>query len=366
MLLGQDLGRRHQRALPAGVDGDGGRQRGHHRLAGTHVALQQAVHRLRARQVGGDLGHHALLRGRQREGQHAQQPVAQAARARRQRRRAQPRAPGLRLQLRQLLGQQLFKLQPLPGRVAAVFQRRQRRARRRVVQQLQRLAQRRHPRRRRIRRQHLGQRCASQRRHHRLAQIGLRQLRAAGVDRRQRRGQRRAFGHPLDDGMDHLTAEEAGARLAAHAQALAHRHLLLVGGVEMQKAQQQLARIVLQAHQQLAARSLLDAAIDDQALDLAGLAVAQRADRLQPRLVLVAQRQVQRQVDVAQQPQPAHGLHGRRQLHRRCSHTFAHRGLATTGGGGGIGHGTILRAARSMSIHDPRPSPPRPVQPCPP
>ena len=45
VLLGQDFGRRHQRALPAGVDGDRRRQRRDHGLARADIALQQPVHR---------------------------------------------------------------------------------------------------------------------------------------------------------------------------------------------------------------------------------------------------------------------------------------------------------------------------------
>jgi len=55
VLLGEDFGRRHQRALAAGVDGDGGGQRGHYRLAGTDIALQQPVHRRVAAQALRDL-----------------------------------------------------------------------------------------------------------------------------------------------------------------------------------------------------------------------------------------------------------------------------------------------------------------------
>ena len=39
VLGGQNFGRGHQGALPAGIDGHHGRQRGHHRLARTHIAL---------------------------------------------------------------------------------------------------------------------------------------------------------------------------------------------------------------------------------------------------------------------------------------------------------------------------------------
>jgi hypothetical protein len=87
----------------------------------------------------------------------------------------------------------------------------------------------------------------------------------------------------------------------------------------VQEAQQQLAAVVGQAHQQLAPRAGLDAVSRHHALDLRRLAVAHAADGAQPRFVLVAQRQVQRQVDVAQQPELAHGLRRRRELFRRAA-----------------------------------------------
>ena len=56
MLARQDLGRRHQRGLGAGLDRvEHGEQR-HHRLAAADIALQQPQHARRRRHVGGDLG----------------------------------------------------------------------------------------------------------------------------------------------------------------------------------------------------------------------------------------------------------------------------------------------------------------------
>ena len=79
MLLGQDLGGRHQCALPAGVDAHRRRQRGHHRLASAHIALQQTVHGHGAGQVAGDLFAHAALGAGEGEGQHGQQFFVQGA-----------------------------------------------------------------------------------------------------------------------------------------------------------------------------------------------------------------------------------------------------------------------------------------------
>ena len=141
VLLGQDLGGRHQRALPALVHRDGGGERGHHRLARADVALQQAVHRDLALQVERDLFDHAALRGGQTEGQGGQQLLLQATRLHAEARCALQRALVLGLQLRELLRQQLFELEPLPRGVGLVFQLGQAHVGRGVVQEAQRFAQ---------------------------------------------------------------------------------------------------------------------------------------------------------------------------------------------------------------------------------
>jgi len=67
MLLGQYLGRRHQRALMAALHRREQRRHRHHRLARAHIALQQTVHRVRPGQVGLDLLDGAALGTRQWE-----------------------------------------------------------------------------------------------------------------------------------------------------------------------------------------------------------------------------------------------------------------------------------------------------------
>ena len=66
VLFGQDFGGRHQRHLGPGRDGLGRGDGRDHGLAAAHVALQQAMHRIRLRQVCGDFPHDALLRASQR------------------------------------------------------------------------------------------------------------------------------------------------------------------------------------------------------------------------------------------------------------------------------------------------------------
>ena len=55
VLLGERLGRRHQRALPPGLDRAQQRVERDHRLARADVALQQPPHRDAAGEVGVDL-----------------------------------------------------------------------------------------------------------------------------------------------------------------------------------------------------------------------------------------------------------------------------------------------------------------------
>ena len=55
VLLGEHLGRRHQRTLVAALHRRQQRRHGDDRLAGADVALQQPVHRVRPGEVGADL-----------------------------------------------------------------------------------------------------------------------------------------------------------------------------------------------------------------------------------------------------------------------------------------------------------------------
>ncbi len=61
VLLGEHLGRRHQRSLSPAVDRRQQRGQRDDRLAGSDVALEESVHRQRRGEVGGDLAEHATL-----------------------------------------------------------------------------------------------------------------------------------------------------------------------------------------------------------------------------------------------------------------------------------------------------------------
>ena len=137
MLLGQYFGGRHQGALPTVVNRNGCCERGHHGFARAHIALQQTVHGHLALQVARDFFAHTALCTREVEGQHSQQFFLQTLCSRGQGRRTQQTALAFRLQLRELLCQQLFGLQALPCRMRAVFQLRERHIGCGVVQKVQ-------------------------------------------------------------------------------------------------------------------------------------------------------------------------------------------------------------------------------------
>ncbi len=66
VLLGQQLGRRHERRLVVVLDRQQHGEQRHHRLAGSHVAHEQSVHPLRSGHVGRDLAERLLLVLRER------------------------------------------------------------------------------------------------------------------------------------------------------------------------------------------------------------------------------------------------------------------------------------------------------------
>ncbi len=67
VLLGEDLGRRHERRLKAALGGEDRREDGDDRLPAPDVALEEPAHRAARAEVLADLPDHALLRRRQRE-----------------------------------------------------------------------------------------------------------------------------------------------------------------------------------------------------------------------------------------------------------------------------------------------------------
>ena len=119
MLLGERLGRRHQRPLQPVLDRAEQRVKSDDRLAGADVALEEPLHRCRAREVGVDLRDRAPLVRRELEGQHVEVARGELAR------RAERRRP-LRLALAcaprepELEHEQLVEGQPRAGPLGLV------------------------------------------------------------------------------------------------------------------------------------------------------------------------------------------------------------------------------------------------------
>jgi hypothetical protein len=75
VLLGQYLGRCHERGLVTAFDAGQHRSESHEGLTGADITLQQAVHRVRPGEVGADLGYGVALRGGQGKGQPGEEAV---------------------------------------------------------------------------------------------------------------------------------------------------------------------------------------------------------------------------------------------------------------------------------------------------
>ena len=164
--------------------------------------------------------------------------------------------------------------------------------------------------RRQSRWQGLGQVGVIQPGDHGAAQIGLRQAGHRGVNRRQSAWQLAACG--LEAGVHHGQPHEAALHLAAQTQAVAYGQGFLMRGVKAEKSQHAGVRAIVHRHQQLPAGFEGDLTGGDRGLHLHRIALAGVAQLDDARLVLVAQRQMQRQIDVAVQPQLAQGFLRRR------------------------------------------------------
>jgi len=321
VLLGQDLGGRHQRGLLAGFNGTRRRQRGDHGLAAAHVALHQPVRGPVLRQVGLDLAPHPLLRRSQRERQRGQQACHQIARGR-QRGGAAAGALASRQAQAQLLRQQLVELHALPQRVAVFRQRRLVGVRGRVMQAAQAGRQlRQAPARAQRRRQGVGDVHVEERLRNALAQQRLRHAGAGRVHRGQPLRQCHARPGRMHARVDHFGTQQADPHAAVDTHPAAGRHLLLGRRVEVQEAQQQaVAGVVAQRGEQLTPAPVGHLAALDHALGLGLCAGRQPGHRRDARLVLVAQRQVQNEVPFAGQAQA-------RQLGRERRGGCGHRRL---------------------------------------
>ena len=307
MLLGQDLGRRHHRHLPAVFDR---LQRGHggdDGLAAADIALQQALHRMRLGQVLRDLQRRTLLGIGQPEAQAFQQRADQFFR-RWQRRSAETTALGIMPAHGKLLRQQFIVGQAAPDRLRAVLQLFQRHLRRGRVQGLQasgesgQLVRLIDPSRQCFIEAMLRQCPLNGFAYGRLTQAG-----SGRVDRRQAGRHRRIDADRPALRMHHLPAEETVAYLAQHTQALTRRQRLDLARVKMQEAQRQLSTRVAQLRNQGLARLVLHFGVDNLAFHLRRVAGTQVTDGGNACFVDIAQRQMQQQplhIDNAQLLQP--------------------------------------------------------------
>ena len=205
VLLGERLGRRHQRALAARLDGAEQRVQRHDRLPRADVALEQALHRPLVAEVGVELRDRPLLVAREPERQ--RRPVALDQRAgSAQRPRAQLFAPPTAAEQADLEREQLVERQAAAAELSLG-----RRAR--TVQGPERVCEQREPPPRlHVRRDRIGP-VAGTRQHGRdhLAKLLDRDLLARRVDGREIRG----LGHPVQ--VVRLDGELAAPELAAQA-----------------------------------------------------------------------------------------------------------------------------------------------------
>ena len=125
VLAGEDLGRRHDAGLVAVADGDQAAEHGHHRLAGAHVPLQQAVHLAAADQVGADFLDHALLGAGQAVGESVVAGVEVRPDLGHRDAVFAARADVFLLEERQLQEEQLLELQAVGGLLQGIAVRRE-------------------------------------------------------------------------------------------------------------------------------------------------------------------------------------------------------------------------------------------------
>ena len=296
MLLGEDIGGRHEGNLVTVLDGLQRSERGNNGLAAADIAEQQALHRVRLREIAADFSTYLLLRASQRERQVFYQLRSEPV-LRRKFGRDAPAALAVMHAHRQLLRQQLVEFDAPPRGMAALLQAACGNVRRRVVQQSEtagkvcqpQLFQQRF-------RQRIAQRQRLQRVTDQLAQHRLRQPGGSRIHRREALLQRCVVAHRAALRMHHLQPVIPHTHLADGADLPACCELLLLAGIEIQEAQIQFAAVVLQAANQSAARAEGHFAVGDNALHLHGFAGLRGGNRRKMRLILIAQRQMQQQI----------------------------------------------------------------------
>ncbi len=303
ILRRQDFRGRHHRRLAAGVDRGEAGNRGDDGLAAAHIALQQPLHRMRLGEIAQNFGHSAALRARQAERQLAEKALEQRS-VRGQGNRVPAMACAIRHSHRQLLRQQFIELDATPCLPAAPGELGRSGIRRGLVQGADALGDAGKPMAAPDRvRQGVIEHRNVERLKDELAQRVLRQACCGRINRRQRQRQRLALRHDAVARMHHLRAEKARSNLAvgAHQQAFVRRtlKLLQLTAVKIEEAEHK----ALGVHDKLALRAILHFGLQHAPFDQHRLAGGREFRRGEPGFVLVAVRQMQREVVGGTQPE---------------------------------------------------------------
>ena len=360
VLLGEQLGGRHEGDLAlAGHRRHRGDGRDH-RLAGAHVALHQPVHRTGPREVGADLAHHPALGGGQLEGQRVGEPAHQRIAA--VERRGLPAVDAApRHAQREVVREQLLEREAPPCRMLVVERRVGLRARRRPVD----------------RAQGVGEAGETVARCHRFRQqvggVGsalepieglpgqpaeqrLAQPRCRRIDRRQAVGGR-GLGVVVEQpvlGVRGLDAAGGGVHLPVAGDAPSRAELLALVLVEVEQPYSHRRGAVADGDHEGAAPPESDGGALDPAARERGVSGAQVSDRADAGAVLVSQREVEQQVEHRLDPEPrelrgdrgtdAPKLRHRRGLQRPRGGGCG--GAVGAAGGGGLHVSSASRARR--------------------
>ncbi len=291
------------RGLMIGV---GRRQAGNrrdHRLAAADIALQQPLHRMRLNKIAQHFVHGARLCSRQLERQLARESLEQrAVGAQHRGRAAAPLAIGNAQ--RQLLREEFVELHAPPRGMRALDEHCGVDPRRRPMQQPDRLVEGRQ----RIlgaqsRRHGVLERPRVERLEHLDPQGSLADACRGGIDRRQCLGQRLTRLHEPITRVRHFGAKQAAANLpeGSHAQAFFYGVLELrkLAVVKVKETQHQPVGV----HEELTLAAEYDGRTLHARLDQHRTAGRRAVDGGEHGLVLVAQRQMQHEVEARTQPQ---------------------------------------------------------------
>ena len=303
MLLREDLGRRHHRGLMSGVGRRQAGDRRDHRLAAADVALQQALHRVWLYEIAQHLVQRARLRARELERQPARERLEERAVGAQH--GSGPAAPlAIGESQRQLLREQFVELHAPPGRMRALDERCGIDPRRRPMQQPHRLVEGRQ----RIsgaqsRRHGVLQRAGVERLEHLGTQRPLPDASARRIHRRQALRQRLAARNEPVARVRHFGAKQAATNLAEGS----HVPALLYGLLELRELARAKVKETqhhpLGIHQELAVAAENDGGALNARLHQHRTAGRCGVDWGDDGLVLVAQRQVQDEVEAGTQPQ---------------------------------------------------------------